>query len=169
MELGPWNFKPWSLIRVDHLREETVCQLHKLHLLFWLFIQRSFVGASEATLWKENSELVFSCCGNWTRSLIDTYHWKYRTSNLYLISGFWHKCTDRSKPNVKKWWVLIIACKWVPNVQFDFDACVDSRHCLTDTSKLNSTLGTFSGKCPEGSIYLLIHSVVDVPELNMHN
>ena len=27
--------------------------------------------------------------------------------------------------------------------------CVDSRLCLTDTSKLNSTLGTFSGKCPE--------------------
>ena len=101
MELVPWNFKPWSLIRVDHLREETVCLLHKLHLLFWLFIQRSFVGASEATLWKENSELVFSCWGNRMRSLIDTYHWKYRTSNLYSMFGFWQKCTDRSKLNFK--------------------------------------------------------------------
>ena len=49
-----------------------------------------------------------------------------------------------------KWWVLIIGCKWEPNVELVFDVCVDSRQCLTDTSKSNSTLGTFSGKCPEG-------------------
>ena len=49
-----------------------------------------------------------------------------------------------------KWWVLIIACKWAPNVEVDFDVCVDSRHCLTGTSKSHSTLGTFSGKCPVG-------------------
>ena len=30
----------------------------------------------------------------------------------------------------------------VPNVKFDFDVSVDSRHCLTDTLKSNSTLGT---------------------------
>ena len=38
----------------------------------------------------------------------------------------------------------------MPNIEFDFDACVDSRNCLTDTSRSNSTLGTLSGKCPEG-------------------
>ena len=46
-----------------------------------------------------------------------------------------------------KWWVLNIACKWTPNVEFDFDLCVHSRQCLTDTSKSNSTLGTFSDVC----------------------
>ena len=30
----------------------------------------------------------------------------------------------------------------VPNVKFDLEAFVDSRHCLTDTSKSYSTLGT---------------------------
>ena len=54
-----------------------------------------------------------------------------------------------------KWWVLIIACKWVPNIEFNFDVCVDSRQCLTDTSKWNLTLGTFSGKCPEGFSLIL--------------
>ena len=34
---------------------------------------------------------------------------------------------------------------------------VDSRHCLTYTAKLNSTLGTFSDKCPEGSRYDNFH------------
>ena len=33
--------------------------------------------------------------------VIDTYHWKYGTFNLYLMLGFWHNCTDRSKPNVE--------------------------------------------------------------------
>ena len=72
-----------------------------------------------------------------------------------------------------KWWVLIITCKWVPNVKFDFDVGVDSRHCVTDTSKLKSTLGTFSNMCPEGifclslfiSLYpsTLDHSASDPP------
>ena len=33
--------------------------------------------------------------------VIDTYNWKYKTSNLYLMLGFWHKCTERLKPNVE--------------------------------------------------------------------
>ena len=33
--------------------------------------------------------------------LVDTYLWKYRTSNLTLMLGFQHKCTDRSKPYIK--------------------------------------------------------------------
>ena len=33
-------------------------------------------------------------------------------------------------------------------MEFDFDVCVGSRQYLTNTSKLNSTLGTFNGKCP---------------------
>ena len=41
-----------------------------------------------------------------------------------------------------EWWVLIIACKWVPNIEFDFNVSV--RHCLlsTYTSKSNLTLAT---------------------------
>ena len=35
-------------------------------------------------------------------------------------------------------------------MEFDFDVCVDSRQYLTNTSKLNLTLGTFNGKSPEG-------------------
>ena len=46
-----------------------------------------------------------------------------------------------------KRWVLNIACKWTPNVEFDFDLCVHSRQCLTDTSKSNSTLGSFIDVC----------------------
>ena len=35
----------------------------------------------------------------------DPYHWKYGTSNLYLMLGFWHECTDWSKRNIKvKMW-----------------------------------------------------------------
>ena len=30
----------------------------------------------------------------------------------------------------------------VPNIKFDFDVSVDSRHCLTDTLMSNLTLGT---------------------------
>ena len=37
-----------------------------------------------------------------------------------------------------------MAYKLVPNIEFDFDVCADNRECLTDTPKLNSTLGTFS-------------------------
>ena len=33
--------------------------------------------------------------------VINTYHWKYGTSNLKVMLGFWHKCNDRSKPTVK--------------------------------------------------------------------
>ena len=68
---------------------------------------------------------------------------------------FLNKNTDGSKPSAKSK-CLIIASKWVPNVKFNFHVWkkkknfhvwVDSRQCLTDTSKLNSTLGTFSDIC----------------------
>ena len=36
-----------------------------------------------------------------TKKVIDTYHWKYGTLNLYSMLGFRHKCTDRPKPNVE--------------------------------------------------------------------
>ena len=49
-----------------------------------------------------------------------------------------------------KWWVFIIVCKWVPNVKFNFDVCVDCRQCLTDISASNSTLGSFRDMCPQG-------------------
>ena len=42
-----------------------------------------------------------------------------------------------------KWWVLITVCKSVPDVECDLNVCVDSRQCLTDTSKSKLTLGTF--------------------------
>ena len=37
-----------------------------------------------------------------------------------------------------------------PNVKFDFNVSVSNCMLSTDTSKLNLTLGTFSGICPGG-------------------
>ena len=54
-----------------------------------------------------------------------------------------------------KLWVLIIACKWVPNIEFDFDVCVDSRQCLTDTSKSYSMLGML----PKGTFLCILRAL----------
>ena len=45
-------------------------------------------------------------------------------------------------------YAMIRTHNFEPNVEFDFDVCVDSIQLLTHTLKLNSTLGTFSGMCP---------------------
>ena len=74
---------------------------------------------------------------------------KVRNIKLIFYVRFISALKGQNLMSKSKWWVLIIVWKWVPNVKFNFDVCVESRHCLTDTSKSNSTLGTFSGKCPE--------------------
>ena len=79
--------------------------------------------------------------------VVDSYHRKYPTSNSILMLGFGCICICWQNLTLKKkLWVLIIACKWVLKVKFDFDVSVDSRHCLTHTLKSNLTLGTFSDK-----------------------
>ena len=84
--------------------------------------------------------------------VLDTHATKSKEQQFYI----WCEVFDISAmigQNLmlkSKWWVLIRACKWVPNVKFHFDVCVDCRQCLTDTWKSNSTLGTFSNKCPKG-------------------
>ena len=50
-----------------------------------------------------------------------------------------------------------------PNDEFDFDVSVSSCMLSTDTLKLNSTLGTFSGICPRGN---MLHRFLLVSDLN---
>ena len=84
--------------------------------------------------------------------------WTHITESTQCRIQLWFKFFGISEligqnlTSKSKWWILFIACKWEPSVEFDSNVCVDSRQCLTDTSKLNLTLGTFSDICLWSSI-----------------
>ena len=84
----------------------------------------------------------------WTHITESTECWIPLQCKVFDISAL----IGQKIKSKSKWWILIFACKWVPSVEFDFDVCVDSRQCLTDTLKLNSTLGTFSDICLSSKI-----------------
>ena len=94
----------------------------------------------------------------WTLITKNTEHQIRLRCKVFEISAL----IGQNLMSKSKWWVLIIACKWVPNVILDFNLCIDRRQCLTDTS--NSVLGTFS---EYGLIYLecsQIRSLVRQPQ-----
>ena len=58
--------------------------------------------------------------------------------------------TDTSKTYNTHLHAMIRTQNFEPNIDFDFDVSVSNCMLSTDTSKSNSTLGTFSGICPGG-------------------
>ena len=77
--------------------------------------------------------------------LMDTYHWKYITSNSTLLYPLVKR---RSKPNVENVkWGLMIACKWVFDIRFQCFVYLGVHSCR----KLNIDflmLSIISDKCP---------------------
>ena len=80
--------------------------------------------------------------------IIGIYHWKYPNIEFNFDVFDLRVLIGQNLMSKSKWWVLIIVYEWVPNVKFDCDVCVDCRQCLTDISKSNLMLGTFSDMCP---------------------
>ena len=115
-----------------------------------------FLGSLSATLLVDRT-LFFATHWQWSYCLekdTSLTLWKHITESAKHQIWLWSKVFDTSAligqilMSKSKWWVHLIARKWVPIVEFDFNVCVDSRQRLTDTLKLNSTLGTFSDIMP---------------------
>ena len=116
----------------------------------------NFVGRSSWT----KQTLFFATHRQWSYCLEKDTSLTLRTHITEIAKHqiwLWSKVFDTSAligqilRSKSKWWVHLIAYKWVPIVEFDFKVCVDRRQCLTYTLKLNSTLGTFS--CPSPMLH----------------
>ena len=80
--------------------------------------------------------------------VVDSYHWKCRSSNSTLMYLFQQSCTP-SQQYIKTLHRKLICMLWW-SLKFDFNVTVRRCSLSTDTSKSNSMLGTFSGIYPGG-------------------
>ena len=83
----PQDWLDWLMYQYEFKPLNITCFLNRSQF-------NSFLTLNEGCQWIMAIHCSFSRI-----MAVDIYHWKYWTSSLYSMLGFWHNCTDRSKPN----------------------------------------------------------------------